>query len=128
MPVNDPIADLLTRFRNAQHSRRTECSAPWSRIKQEICELMKAQGYIADVTIEGEKSAKMITVTFIPERAPLQLKRISTPGGRRYVGASDIRQYLHGSSLAIVSTSSGLLTGKQAKEKNIGGELLCTIA
>lgn len=128
MPVNDPIADLLTRIRNAQHARRTECVVPWSRIKQEICELLKVQGYVEEVAVEGDKAEKMITITFIPKRAPLELKRISTPGGRRYVGADGIRSFLHGASLAIVSTSNGLLTGKQAKEKNVGGELLCTIA
>lgn len=128
MPVNDPIADLLTRLRNAQHGRRTDCLVPWSKIKQGICELLQAQGYVGEVDIEGEASEKMIRITFLTDRPALQLKRISTPGGRKYVSAIDIRKYLHGASLAILSTSSGLLTSKDAYEKKVGGEILCTIA
>jgi small subunit ribosomal protein S8 len=128
MPVNDPIADLLTRIRNAQHARRTECVAPWSKIKQSICELLKAEGFVADVSVSGEGIEKQITVTFLDDRPNLQLKRISSPGGRKYVSANGFRSSLHGSSVAIVSTSSGLLTHKEAKKRNIGGEILCTIS
>lgn len=128
MPVNDPIADLLTRLRNAQHGRRTECVVPWSTMKQSICELLKTEGYLSEVRVEGEGAQKMITSVFVPGRCALLLKRVSTPGGRTYIGFDGIRRYLHGAGLAILSTSQGLLTDKQARQKKVGGELLCTVA
>ncbi len=128
MPLTDPIGDLLTRMRNAQHGRRSECRAPWSRIKQSICELLKAQGYLAEVSTEGEGIEKEIVVVFRSDRPALELKRVSTPGGRAYVGFADIRKYLHGSSMGVISTSNGLLTDKEAREKKVGGEFLCTVS
>lgn len=128
MPLTDPIGDLLTRIRNAQHGRRTECRAPWSKIKQGICDLLKTNGYVADVRVEGEGKNKEVVVVFKTDRAPLQLARISRPGARKYCGSHDIRTVLHGYELAIVSTSSGLLSHKEAKEKKVGGEVLCTIS
>ncbi len=128
MSLTDPIGDLITRMRNAQHGRRTDCSAPWSRILQAICDLMKEKGYLESVVVEGEGSEKEIIVTFKTDRPALLLKRISTPGGRKYVGADGIRALLHGSSMAIISTSSGLLTHQDARAKNIGGEILCTVS
>ena len=73
MPVNDPIADLLTRMRNAQHARRTECVIPWSKIKLAICELLKAEGYLGEVSVAGEGIEKEITVAFLDTRPVLQL-------------------------------------------------------
>lgn len=128
MPVNDPIGDFLTRIRNAQHGRRTDCKAQWSTILQAICDLLKREGFLESVIVEGEGSIREITVTFRTDRPALELKRISTPGGRKYVGADDIRSHLHGSSMAILSTSGGLLTHKEARAKNIGGEILCTVS
>ena len=128
MPLTDPIGDFLTRMRNAQHGRKTECRAQWSRIKQSMCELLKSRGYLESVHTEGEGVEKEIVVTFRTDRPALILKRISTPGSRRYVGAGDIRALLHGNSMAIISTSLGLLTDKDARAKNTGGELLCTIS
>ena len=128
MPLTDPIGDLVTRMRNAQHGRRTDCRSQWSKIKQAICDLMQKKGYLDSVRIEGEGVEKEIVVTFRTDRPALTLKRISTPGGRKYVGAADIRHYLHGNSMAVVSTSSGLLTDKEARSKNVGGEVLCTVS
>ncbi len=128
MPFTDNILDMLTRIRNAQHGRRTECRAPWSKMKEGICQLLKTHGYVASATTEGEGIEKEVVVTFLTDRQPLELKRVSTPGGRKYVGAAEIRSLLHGSALAIISTSNGLLTGKEAREKNLGGEFLCTIS
>lgn len=128
MPVSDPIGDLLTRIRNAQHGRRTECRAPWSKLKQGICDLLKTHGYVANSFTEGEGIEKEVVVTFLDDRMPLELKRISTPGGRTYVGSSEIRQHLHGAAIGIISTSQGLLTDKEAREKKLGGEFLCTIS
>ncbi len=128
MPLTDPIGDLITRMRNAQHGRRTECRAQWSRIKQAMCDVMQKHGYIESAVAEGEGKDKEIVVTFRQDRPPLILKRVSTPGGRKYVGANDIRKLLHGSSMAVISTSVGLLTNKEAREKNVGGEMLCTVS
>ena len=128
MPLSDPIGDFLTRIRNAQHGRRTECRAHWSKVLQAICDLLKKHEYIDTVMVAGEGKEKEIIVTFHQDRAPLILKRVSTPGGRKYVGAEGIRALLHGNSIAIVSTSSGLLTSKEARAKNVGGEVLCTIS
>ena len=128
MPVNDPIADLLTRMRNAQHARHAECAIPWSKIKQAICEVLKKEGYVAEVTVTGEKIEKVINVTFLDTRPNLQLKRVSTPGGRKYAPAKGTRSSLHGANIAILSTSQGLLTHKEANKRNIGGEILCTIS
>ncbi len=128
MSFTDPIADLLTRLRNAQHSRSADCTVPWSTMKQQICDILKDEHFLSSVAVSGEGKDKMITVTFDPKKPALSLKRVSTPGGRRYVGSADIRHFLHGASIAILSTSAGLMTHRTAKEKNIGGELLCTIA
>ena len=128
MSFTDPIGDLLTRMRNAQHGRRTECRAPWSRIKQAICDVLKQHGYLESVTVEGEGAKKELVVLFRQDREALTLKRISTPGGRKYVGSGEIRSHLHGNSLAVISTSSGLLTHKEARAKNVGGEILCTVS
>ena len=128
MPLTDPIGDLLTRMRNAQHGRHTECRAPWSKIKQAICDLLKKNGYLADVKVEGEKAEKTLIAVFRDDRPALSLKRVSTPGGRKYVGAGDFRSHLHGSAMAIITTSAGLMTDKEAKKQNIGGEILCTIS
>lgn len=128
MTLTDPIGDLLTRIRNAQHGRRTECRAPWSKIKQGICDLLLTHGYVAESKVEGEGVEKEVVVVFKTDRPALTLTRVSKPGGRKYSASGDIRLSLHGNSLAIVSTSHGLLTHKEAKEKNIGGEVLCTIS
>jgi len=128
MPVTDPIGDLLTRIRNAQHGRRTECRAPWSKMKEGICQLLKTHGYVASATTEGEGIQKEVVVTFLPDRLPLELKRVSTPGGRKYVRSGEIRAFLHGAAIGIVSTSSGLMTDKEARKQNLGGEFLCTIS
>jgi small subunit ribosomal protein S8 len=128
MPVSDPIGDLLTRMRNAQHARRSECHAPWSRMKQGICELLKREGYLDDVRTEGDGVEKEVVAVFKSDRPELLLKRVSKPGARKYVGTGDIRKELHGSSLAIISSSHGLITQKEAREKKSGGELLCTVA
>ncbi len=128
MILNDPIGDLLTRMRNAQHARHNFCRAPWSRIKQEICELMKRRGLLASVAVEGKDCEREILVTFQPGRA-IELKRVSTPGGRKYVGVDQLKKpLLQGHRLAILTTSLGLLTDAEAKQKNVGGELLCTLS
>ena len=126
--VNDPIGDLLTRMRNAQAVRRAGCKAPWSRIKQELLELLKREGWIAEVAVVGEAPKQDIEVTFHADKPVLELKRVSKPGRRAYAGAREIKPVLQGHGIAVVTTSQGLLTDKEARKKKIGGEVLCTIS
>lgn len=125
--VNDPIGDLLTRIRNAQAARRKTTNAPWSRIKQELCELLQKEGMLEKVEVAGDKPKLHLTVTFVPGKT-LQLTRISKPGRRLYSPASQLKPILRGYGIAILTTSEGLLTDREARKRNIGGEVLCTIA
>ncbi len=97
-------------------------------MKQGICDLLKEHGYVVESKVEGDGIEKEVVVVFDTNRPVLTLARVSKPGSRKYVASADIRKLLHGNSLAIISTSAGLLTHKQAKEKNVGGEILCTIS
>ncbi len=126
--VNDPIGDLLTRMRNAQHARRPTCRAPWSKIKQQLLELLKSEGWIADVVVVGDEPKQDLEVTFNPDKPPLQLKRVSKPGRRAYSASVDMKPVLQGFGAAILTTSKGLLTDKEARKQKVGGEVLCTIS
>jgi small subunit ribosomal protein S8 len=125
--VTDPIGDLLTRMRNAQGARRATCIAPWSRIKQELCELLKKEGWIEEVRVIGEAPKQHVEVSFVPGKT-MELKRMSKPGRRLYAGAAELKPILRGYGIAILTTSQGLLTDKQARERKVGGEVLCTIS
>jgi len=125
--VNDPIGDLLTRMRNAQSARKATCVAPHSRIKLELCELLKKEGWLQDVRVIGEAPKQEIEVTFVPGKT-IALKRISTPGRRVYSKSQELRPVLRGYGQAIITTSQGLMTDAEARKKKIGGELLCTIS
>ncbi len=125
--VNDPIGDLLTRMRNAQAARREGCSASWSRIKQELCDVLKREGLLQEVTVTGEDPKKNLEVTFVPGRK-LQVKRISTPGRRVYSKSMSLRPVLRGYGLSILTTSEGLLTDSEARKRRLGGEVLCTVS
>lgn len=126
--VNDPIGDFLTRMRNAQHGRQPSCRVPWSRIKQEIADILQREGYVQTADLEGDGVEKTIVITFKTDRAPLELRRISKPGSRKYVSTDDIRGLLHGSAMAVISTSRGLLTDQEAKKEKVGGEMICTVS
>jgi small subunit ribosomal protein S8 len=126
--LSDPIGDLVTRMRNAQHARRGFCRAPWSSIKQELCEVLKREGWIEDVQVLGDAPKLEIEVVFAQNKPPLELKRVSTPGRRIYKGAAELRPILHGYGIAILTTSKGLLTDKEARRHKVGGEVLCTIS
>jgi len=125
--VTDPIGDLLTRMRNAQGARRGTCSAPWSRIKQELCELLKKEGWLQDVRVTGEAPKQDLEVEFVPGKT-LTLARVSTPGRRVYAKAGDLKSVLRGYGIAVITTSEGLLTDTEARKRNVGGEILCTVA
>ena len=130
--MNDPISDMLTRIRNANRALLPAVAVPYSKIKESIAVILKREGYVAEFTIEGKlpKASKMIKLKlkYQGKKSVIEgLRRVSTPGLRRYVGATEIPRVRGGLGVAVVSTSEGLLTDTQARKKNIGGELLCYI-
>jgi len=128
MPVTDPIADLLTRMRNAQHVRHEQCTCPWSRHKEQICEVLKKEGFISGLSVVGEGKDKIITVSFSPDHPELTLTRTSKPGRRVYCGKGEIKPVLRGYGVAVVSTSKGVMTDKEARREGVGGEVLCAVS
>ena len=131
MSVTDPIADLLTRIRNANQMRYSEVVVPTSNNKLEIVKILKDEGFIADYKIEKQEVQNNIIITLKygknKERVISGLKRISKPGLRVYAKAEEIPTVLNGLGIAIVSTSKGIMTGKAAKKENLGGEVLAYI-
>ena len=127
--MSDPISDLLTRIRNAGAAQLPSVELPHSRIKESVAKLLQQQGYITDVSVEGDTKKKLkLRLKFNGKKSVIEgLKRVSKPGLRRYVGATEIPRARGGLGVAIVSTSEGLLTDQQARKKNLGGELLCYI-
>ncbi|MBI1934311.1 30S ribosomal protein S8 [Candidatus Peregrinibacteria bacterium] len=125
--VTDPIGDLLTRMRNAQAARRLGCHAQWSLLKQKLCELLVREGWLRDVRVSGEDPKRELEVTFVPGKI-LVLKRVSRPGRRWYVPAADLRPVLRGCGVAVLTTSQGVMTDKEARKKKVGGEVLCTVS
>jgi len=126
--IMDPIGDLLTRMRNAQAARKHSCSAPWSKIKEELCHLLQKEGWLKKVEVSGEGVEKSIDVWFHNDKPRLNLKRESRPGRRVYSKSEELRPVLNGFGIAILTTSQGLMTDIKAREKKIGGEVLCTIS
>lgn len=131
MSVTDPIADLLTRIRNASQMRYNEVVIPSSNVKLEIVKILKNEGYIKDYKLEKNKVQDNIIVTLKygknKERVISGLKRISKPGLRVYAKAEDVPMVLNGLGISIVSTSKGIMTGKEAKKENLGGEVLAYV-
>ena len=128
--VTDPIADLLARVRNAGTAQKTEMFVPYSKIKAEIVRILKDEGYITDYSVDTEAAHPRIKITNkIANRtsAITGLKRVSRPGLRRYVGAQEIPRVLGGMGVSILSTPRGILSGREAKKQNVGGELLAYI-
>jgi len=131
MNVSDPIADMLTRVRNASRARHTEVIVPASRTKREIARILKEEGFIADVREERAGPAQMLRIElkYVDGKVPVVsgLKRISKPGLRVYAQKTDIPRVLGGLGIVIVSTSKGIMTGSQAKQAQLGGEILAFI-
>ena len=127
--VTDPIGDLVTRIRNAQKATRESCRVPMSRMRMELLSALKREGWIKDAVVSGEAPKREIEVQFNAEKGALTLKRISKPGRRIYVSVDELkRPILHGFGMAVLTTSQGVLTDREARMKNVGGELLCTVA
>jgi len=129
--MTDPIADMLTRIRNASRARHLEVVVPASRTKREIARILKDEGFIADVREDqvGAALTLHLTLKYVDGKAPVVsgLKRISKPGLRVYAGKTDIPRVLGGLGLVIVSTSQGIMTGAQAHKAQLGGEILAFV-
>jgi small subunit ribosomal protein S8 len=127
--MTDPISDMLTRIRNAGRALRPVVAVPHSRVKENIANILKTEGYVAEVAVEGKIPRTInIKLKYQGKKNVIEgLRRISRPGLRHYVGAAEIPRVLGGMGVAVVSTSEGVMTGVQAKEKNLGGELLCYV-
>jgi small subunit ribosomal protein S8 len=128
--VTDTIADMLTRIRNANQMRYEEVRVPSSNIKKEIARILKEEGFIEDYKIEDENTQVTIVLTLKyknKERVITGLRRISKPGLRVYCKNNEIPKVLNGLGIAIISTSKGIMTDKQARKENIGGEVLAYI-
>lgn len=129
----DPISDILTCIRNALAVGHSTADVPFSKIKFSLAEILAKQGFIKSVTKKGRGIKRKIEIELkykdekntIPQIS--QLKRISKPGKREYTRAKDIRSVLGGRGISIISTSQGLMTGKEARKKGLGGEILCEI-
>jgi small subunit ribosomal protein S8 len=131
MNISDPIADMLTRIRNASRARHTDVVVPASRTKREIARILKDEGFIEDVEeLRGGSHADLrIRLKYIDGKAPVVsgLKRISKPGLRVYAAKTDIPRVLGGLGIVIVSTSQGIMTGAQARKAQLGGEILAYV-
>jgi len=127
--MNDPISDMLARIRNANRALHHDVEIPHSRIKESIAGILKREGYIADFTVAGKVPRTIkLKLKYQGKKSIIEgLRRVSTPGLRRYVAATEIPRVRGGLGVAVVSTSEGVLTDLQARQKNIGGELICYI-
>ena len=129
--MTDPIADMLTRIRNANSQKHDSVDIPKSRIKQEIAQILLDEGYIKGFEIVDDKKQGIIRVElkYLPnkERVISGIKRISKPGLRIYVNSNEVPKVLGGLGIAILSTSHGLMTDKKAREDKVGGEVICYV-
>ena len=129
--MTDPIADMLTRIRNASKAKHEKVDIPSSKMKVEIAKILKDEGFVKNVKLVKDRRQGLIRVylKYTEDDAPVLqgLKRISTPGCRVYTGNAAISKVLDGLGTAILSTSKGIQTGKQAKKNNVGGEVICHV-
>jgi small subunit ribosomal protein S8 len=127
--MNDPISDMLTRIRNANRALLPNLEMPHSRIKESIAGILKREGYIADFAVEGKLPRTIkLKLKYQGKKSIIEgLRRVSTPGLRRYVGATEIPRVRGGLGVAVLSTSEGLLTDTQARKRKLGGELICYV-
>lgn len=129
--ITDPIADMLTRIRNAQAVNKSEVLVPWSKLKFEIAKILKHEDYIAEVAkVEEAKFPQIkIALKYDANKQPAiqSIKRISKPGQRVYISKNNIASVLNNFGISIISTSAGLMTSKDAKRKGIGGEIICEV-
>lgn len=122
----DPIADFLTRIRNAQMARKTSVAAPYSKIKHEMANVMKKNGFLADVKKDESAQFPQLVVTLVAGKK-VNVERISKCGQRIYSSSENLRKVLNGLGISIVTTSQGVMTGYEARAKKTGGEVLCHV-
>jgi len=123
----DPIADLLTRIRNASRVQKETVKVPYSNVKNEILKLMQKKGFVSDIKLNENGAEKELEI-LVPKRTePINLKRISKPGQRIYIKSTNVRKVLHGLGIAIISTSKGIMDDSEARRQKLGGELICEI-
>jgi small subunit ribosomal protein S8 len=131
MTMTDPVADFLTRLRNANSAYHESVSLPYSKLKANIAEILKTEGYIASIKVEDAEVGKTLNIDlkYGPnrERSIAGIKRVSKPGLRVYAKSTELPRVLGGLGIAILSTSSGLLTDRQAAKKGVGGEVLAYV-
>lgn len=132
MSMTDPIADLLTRIRNANQARKEQVDVPWSRLKEAIVRVAVEEGFLQSFSVVEEEAPKRvlrIVLRYDDNHRPVikELKRISRPSLRVYVGAKEIKPMRGGLGIHILSTPSGVLVDREARKRNLGGELICTI-
>ena len=131
--MTDPISDLLTRIRNAQQVRHPGLTVPSSKLKRRVCDVLQEQGYIVGHTFEedGKQGLIHLDLKYLDnagaDPAILGLKRVSRPGRRVYVGALELPRVRGGMGIAIISTSKGVLTDREARKQKVGGEVLCAV-
>ncbi len=131
MSMTDPLADMLTRVRNAQQAGIKELKLPSSKLKQEVARVLAEEGYIKGSSHQDDTKQGILTINLKPceKKRPVivEIKRLSKPGLRRYVGKDSIPRILNGMGVAIISTSAGVMTDKRARELGVGGELLLSV-
>ncbi len=127
--MNDPISDMLTRIRNANRALLPTVVIPHSKLKENLASILKREGYINDFAVDGQvKRSLKLRLKYQGKRSVIEgLRRVSSPGLRRYVGATEIPRVRGGLGVAVLSTSEGVMSGNQARKKNLGGEVLCYI-
>jgi small subunit ribosomal protein S8 len=129
--TSDPIADMLTRMRNAMRVRHAKVDVPASKLKMDLARILKEEGYITNFKLAEESNKKTIKIylKYTPANAPAisHLERVSRPGSRVYVGSKEIPRVLGGLGINILTTPRGLMTGKTARKEGIGGEVLCQV-
>ncbi|MDD3609023.1 MAG: 30S ribosomal protein S8 [Halothiobacillaceae bacterium] len=130
MSMNDPIADMLTRIRNGQGARKAEVSMPSSKLKLAIANVLKNEGYVESFSVENNPLPVMTVRLKYFEGAPVieNIRRVSRPGLRIFKGANELPRVLGGMGIAIVSTSKGVMTDREARSRNEGGEVLCVVS
>lgn len=130
MVTTDPIADMLTRIRNANQQKHETVSIPYSNLKNDLANILKNEGFVTDFVVNEEGNHKNIVITLKykgNERVITGLKRVSKPGLRQYAKVNEIPKVLNGLGIVVLSTSQGLMTDKEARAKNVGGEVLAYI-
>ncbi len=131
MSMTDPIADMLTRIRNAQMVGHTEVSMPSSKLKLSIAQVLKDEGYIEEFAVRGESAMRQLRIGlkyYAGKPVIERIERVSKPGLRVYKGRDDIPRVMNGLGIAIVSTSQGVMTDRKARATGVGGEVLCIVA